>query len=86
MMACWCSDKHQPYLYVYAKLPTSLLSVLSVFFGGKGEGSGVLCSVDIVPKLSIYRSIKKKRTEPQKARYFDNSFDNSINDGDTIER
>ena len=45
--------------------------------------------LDIVPKVSIYRS-KKQFIEPKKVRYFryfdNNLFDNSINDSDTIKR
>ena len=38
--------------------------------------------LDIVPKLSIYRSIKN--IEPKKVRYFDNDNDKTINYNDTI--
>ena len=36
--------------------------------------------LDIVPKLSIYRSIKIYIIEPKKVRYFDNDNDKTIND------
>ena len=42
--------------------------------------------LDIVPKNSIYRLIKNIYTEPKKVRYFDSSFDYSMDDNDTIKR
>ena len=54
--------------------------------GGRHGSSCLVVVLNIVPKLSIHRSKKKNAIEPKKVLYFENSFDNSINDNGKLKR